>query len=131
MATHRYIRAGLAAALLVAAAVLLPIIGASSAGDPVREVRLVARDMTYYLDGQDQPNPTLKLRAGERVKVVLRNEDEGMEHDFTVRAWDIGVGIVNGKSSDAVTFTVPAQRGAHVYSCTPHPSSMRGTIEVE
>lgn len=131
MATRRYIRVGIAAALLIVAAVLLPIIAASSAADPVREIRLVARDMTYYLEGQDQPNPTLKLRAGERVKVLLRNEDEGMEHDFTVRAWDVGLGIVNGNGSDAVTFTVPAQRGSHVYSCTPHPSSMRGTIEVE
>lgn len=131
MATRRYIRVGIAAALLIIAAVLLPIIAASSAADPVREIRLVARDMTYYLDGEDQPNPTLKLRAGERVKILLRNEDEGMEHDFTVRAWDVDLGVVTGNRSDAVTFTVPAQRGSHVYSCTPHPSSMRGTIEVE
>ena len=131
MATRRYIRIGFAAMALVAAAALLPMIGASREADPIREVRLVARDMTYYLDGQDQPNPTLRLRAGERVKFVLRNEDDGMNHDFTVRQWDVGVGAISGKGSDSVTFTVPAQRGSHVYSCTPHPSSMRGVIEVE
>jgi plastocyanin len=131
MATRRYIRVGFAGLVLIALAALLPMIGASREADPVREVRLVVRDMTYYLDGGDQPNPTLKLRAGERVKLVLRNEDNGMEHDFMVRAWEIGTGIVNGNGTDAVTFTVPDQRGAHDYSCTPHPSSMRGVIEVD
>ena len=115
----------------MASAAMLPMIGASREADPVREVRLVVRDMTYYLDGDEQPNPTLKVRAGERVKIVLRNDDEGMEHDFKVRAWEIGTGIVNGKGAESVTFTVPAERGSHVYSCTPHPSSMRGVIEVE
>ena len=131
MAVRRYIRVGFAVMLLAGLAALVPMIGSTREADPVREIHLVARDMTYYLEGQDQPNPTLKLRAGERVKVVLRNEDDGMEHDLRVRQWEIGTGIINGKGSDAVTFTVPTQRGTHVYSCTPHPSSMRGLIEVE
>jgi plastocyanin len=132
MVTCRYIPAGVVIILLVVAAALLTTLGStSSAADQVREIRLVARDMTYYLDGQTDPNPTLRLRAGERVKFVLRNEDEGMEHDIRIRAWEVGTGIVNGKGTDAVTFTVPAMRGSHVYSCTPHPSSMSGFIEVE
>jgi len=131
MATRRYIRVGFAAILLVAIAALLPMIGATREAETVREVRLVARDMTYYLEGQDEPNPTLKLRAGERVKFVLRNEDDGMDHDLTVRQWELGIGVINGKGSDSVTFTVPALRGSHVYFCTPHLSSMRGVIEVE
>ena len=131
MATRRYIRVGFAVIVLALAAVLLPMIGATREADTVREVRLVVRDMTYYLEGQNQPNPTLTLRSGERVKFVLQNEDEGMEHDFRIRQWEIGTATINGKGSDSVTFTVPAQRGSHVYSCTPHPSSMRGLIEVE
>lgn len=130
MATSSYIRVSLVMVAALAAAALLPIIGASREPE-ARELRLVARDMTFYVDGQDQPNPTLKFRAGERVKIVLRNEDEGMEHDFRVRAWEIGTPVVDGRGVDAVTFTVPRLRGTHVYSCTPHPSSMRGTIEVE
>lgn len=130
MATRRYIRVGVVLLAAVCLTALLPIIGSSRESD-VREVRLVARDMTYYVDGQMEPNPTLKFRAGERVKVVLRNEDEGMEHDFTVRAWQVGVPIIDGKGSDAVTFTVPHLRGSHSYSCTPHSSSMRGVIEIE
>ena len=129
MATSRYIRVGFVVIAAVIGAALLPMIGASR--EHTREVRLVIRDMTYYLDGQNQPNPTLKVRAGERIKLVLRNEDDGMQHDFKVRTWEIGTNIVDGKGEDSVTFRVPELRGAHVYSCTPHPSSMRGTIEVE
>ena len=131
MATRRYIRVGLVVITAIVLAALLPIIGASRETNDVREVRLVARDMTYYVEGQDQPNPTLTFRAGERVKLVLRNEDDGMLHDFKVRAWEIGTGTIDGKGADSVTFTVPRLRGSHVYSCTPHPSSMRGAIEIE
>lgn len=131
MATSRYIRVSLVLLAAVVAAALLPIIGASREADQVREVRLVARDMTFYVEGQDQPNPTLTFRAGERVKVVLRNEDEGMEHDFRVRAWEIGTPVIDGRGIQSVSFTVPELRGSQVYSCTPHPSSMRGAIEIE
>ena len=131
MATQRYIRVGLVMVVAVIAAALLPMIGASREADPVREVRLVVRDMTYYLDGQDQPNPRLRLRAGERVKLVLRNDDEGMQHDFRVRAWDIGTDVIDGKGERETTFRVPVQVGVEEYSCTPHPSSMRGVIEIE
>jgi plastocyanin len=131
MATQRYIRVGLVMAAALVVAALLPMIGASREADPVREVRLVVRDMTYYLDGQEQPNPTLRLHAGERVKLVLRSEDEGMQHDFRVRAWDIGTDVIDGKGERAMTFRVPLQRGAQEYSCTPHPLSMRGVIEIE
>lgn len=130
MATRRYIRVGFVLAIALVVAALLPIIGSSREAEPL-EVRLIIRDMTYYIDGQDQPNPTLTFRAGERVKLVLRNDDEGMEHDFRVRAWDVGTSIISGKGLDSVTFTVPQLRGSHVYSCTPHPSSMRGMIEIE
>jgi plastocyanin len=131
MATRGYFRFGLVIAAMLVIAALLPIIGASREQEQAREVHLVERDMTYYVEGQEQPNPTLKFHAGERIKLVLRNDDEGMQHDLRVRAWDVGTDIIDGKGSDSVTFTVPQLRGAHVYSCTPHPSSMRGVIEID
>ena len=48
------------------------------AADPVsREITLVARDMAFYLSEQTQagPNPTLQLKVGEQVRIVLRNQD--------------------------------------------------------
>ena len=52
--------------------------------------------------GTGAANPTLRLRAGETVRLVLRNEDRGMKHDFTVPAWN------------AATPLIPVQREAEV-----------------
>ena len=63
----------------------LPYVSSSSA-DAVREIHLVARDMTYYLDGQGEPNPTLHVSRGQHVRIRLTNRDSGMSHDFGVPA---------------------------------------------
>ena len=71
----------------ILAATLLPML-ASSPADDVHEIRLVVRDMNFYVEGESQPNPTLSVKAGEQVRLVLKNEDPGMQHDFVVKAWD-------------------------------------------
>jgi len=121
-----------------AASVLLAALGvmAISASAPEsfaapREIRMVARNMTYYVEGSAEANPTLRLRAGETVRVVLRNDDRGMKHDFTVPDWDAATPLIAGTSEATVMITAPA-RGARVsYNCTPHEETMRGTILVE
>jgi plastocyanin len=113
---------------LVAAA-LLPMLGASRESE--REVRLVAIDRTFYVEGQPTPNPTLKLRAGERIRLVLRNDDDGMRHDLKIGEWNVVVPPIEGKGERALTFRVPDAPGTASYACTPHSSSMRGSIEVE
>ena len=53
--------AGIALVLAAVGAIVL------SARDPgPREIRLVARDMTFYVEGRPEPNPTLRLRPGNR-----------------------------------------------------------------
>ena len=97
-----------------------------------REIRVVARDMTYYVDGEKTPNPTLRVKAGERIRLVLRNEDPGMTHDFAVAAWQLGTKTLTEKGEwDAVVFRVPEQRGTIPYQCTPHSEMMKGTISIE
>ncbi len=114
----------------VAAAGLLPRFAVSGA-DSVREIHLVVRDMTYYVDGAAEANPTLHLRRGERVRVVLRNEDVGMTHDFTVPAWKAATRTLAGRGEAALEFRAPAVSGDQEYVCTPHGQMMRGTIRVE
>jgi plastocyanin len=97
---------------------------------PVREIQLVARDMTFYIDGQDGPNPTLYARPGERIRITLRNTDVGMSHDFVIRSWRVNTRLLKGKGVDRIEFTVPQTRGSHAYSCTPHAEMMGGTIVV-
>lgn len=129
MATRTRIRVGVIVVAALAAAALLPMLGASREHD--REVRLVAIDRTFYVEGEPTPNPTLRLRAGERVRLVLRNEDEGMRHDLKIREWNVAVPPISGKGERAVSFRVPDWRGIASYACTPHASSMAGSIAIE
>ena len=120
--------AGLASA--VALAVLLPHV-VSSSSDGAREIHLVVRDMTYYVDGQDDPNPTLHVRRGERIRIRLTNRDAGMSHDFGIRAWQRGTGLIAGPGEAAVEFVAPQASGEETYACSPHGEMMRGTIRIE
>jgi plastocyanin len=119
-----------AAAALIAVAAIVPRVRSSDA-DAVHDIRLVARDMAYYLDGQQEPNPTLRISRGERVRIRLINRDPGMTHDFGVRAWNAGTRLIATQQEAVVEFTAPVQSGDASYACTPHGEMMRGTIRVE
>lgn len=128
-AVNKAVRALVLGALTVGVAALIPIMALSRESE--RELRIVVIDRAFYLEGQTQPNPTLTLRAGERVRLVLRNEDDGMRHDFAIRAWGVAVPPIEGRGRRAITFRVPGIPGQATYNCTPHPVSMRGAITVE
>jgi plastocyanin len=98
--------------------------------DNVREIHLVARDMTFYIAGQNAPNPPLEARPGERIRIVLSNTDVGMSHDFAIRSWRVNTKLLKGKGDASIEFTVPSTRGTHEYSCTPHAEMMGGAIIV-
>jgi plastocyanin len=120
----------LLAALFVVAAAASAIV-LSARGPAVREIRLVARDMTFYLDGQAEPNPTLRIRAGESVRLVLRNEDEGMRHDIAIPEWGAVTRRLEAGEEAAITFRAPDRPMSQPYNCRPHSKIMRGTILVE
>jgi plastocyanin len=128
------LRVRIAIVVAVACAALVPIAVASRGGDgdpAPREIRVVARDMTYYINGQQAPNPTLTFKAGERIRLVLRNEDGGMTHDFVIKEWDVATKTLDEKGQeDAVVFRVPNRRSTTAYQCTPHSEMMRGSVQV-
>jgi plastocyanin len=126
-------RAIVVGVVLTAAAVvvgLLPMI-ASAPADPVREVRIVTRDMTFYVEGSDEPNPTLTFRAGEQVRILLKNEDDGMDHDFSVPGWQTKTKLLTGRGDATLLIKVPTTKGTESYTCTPHAEIMRGIIRIE
>ena len=117
--------------LLLFAMVTLPSLVADP-GPPSREIVLVARNMAFYLDGNPTPNPTLRLKAGEQVTLVLRSEDAGITHDFAVKSWNVGTALLNGKGAVSVSFRVPDRDDEpQEYVCSAHPVMMKGVIEVE
>lgn len=127
-------RSGFIVAAVLLAAALLPIVGASGdrATSTPREIRLVAKDMTFYLEGQSTANPTLRVRAGEQIRLVLRNETPGMSHDLVIKPWQVQTPMLakNGEEA-AVSFRVPDRTGTETYNCTPHAEMMRGSITIE
>ena len=119
------------AAVLVFVALATGAIALSARGSGPREIRIVVRHMTFYLEGSGAANPTLRLRAGETVRLVLRNEDRGMKHDFTVPAWNAATPLIPVQREAEVLITAPARGSRATYHCTPHEETMRGTIIVE
>jgi plastocyanin len=105
--------------------------GAGNAESEPREVVLVVRDMAFYLNGTGGENPKLRLRSGERIRLVLKNEEPGVTHDFAVSDWKVATRRLQGGGEDVVTFRVPDRAGRYEYLCNPHASMMRGIIEVE
>jgi plastocyanin len=103
----------------------------ASSGTAPREVVFVARDMGFYLDGVGSENPTIRVKAGEEIRVMLRNDEPGVVHDFAVSAWKVGTRKLQGRERDTVSFRVPDTPGQYEYLCNPHASMMRGIIEVE
>jgi plastocyanin len=96
-----------------------------------REVTLVARGMTFALpDRPDAVNPVLRLRAGERVRLVLRNEAAGLIHDVAIPAWGVATEAVPSGQTTETTFVVPDGSGPVEYQCRPHAAMMTGRIDV-
>ena len=117
--------AGLAIAMVVGA--LLPVMTKT----PAREITLVARDMAFYLEGDDtHPNPDIEVKAGEHVTIVVRNEDRGMTHDFALPAAAASMNLLEWNERGEVTFEVPTTPGTYEYVCRPHLLMMKGTLKV-
>jgi hypothetical protein len=121
-----YVRIGFLAVVIAVVAAVLPRI--VNTREQVHEIRLVAKNMTYYADGSEDPNPTLRLVPGEQVRVTIRNDDRGMSHDFGIPAFRVGTGIVEFGTEKSVTFKVPDNPSAASYICTPHSAMMSGRI---
>ena len=114
----------------IALAVFLPQRASTSAGE-IRIIHLAARDMAYYVEGRNEPNPTLHVRRGERVRIIVSNHDVGVKHDFGVDAWQSRTRLISGIGEARVEVVAPATPGEAAYSCTPHAAMMHGTIRVE
>ena len=126
--TRRFVAAAVSTVLLVGGAVLAHL-GAQDTD--VREIRLVVRDMTYYIGRTAEANPTLHLARGEKIRLVLTNEDPGYSHNFTAPALGVSTPLVRQGKSQSVDFTAPEVPGLYSYRCGPHSEMMRGNIAIE
>jgi hypothetical protein len=99
-----------------------------------RALTLIARDMAFYLPGDETPNPRLIAEPGEELRITLRNEGRGMAHDLTVPGRDgspEATPVLRGTGASAdLTVRVPDQPGEYEYLCSLHARMMRGVLEV-
>ena len=116
-----------AMALVMVFATLIPALSDT----PNREIVLVVKDMSFYVESDPlTPNPTLEIKAGERVRVVVHNQDRGMTHNFAVPALAVDMSPMRWSESGDVVFVAPDAPGTYEYVCVPHQLMMRGTIRV-
>ncbi len=97
---------------------------------PTRDIVLVARDMAFRSASGGAPNPVLDVRAGESVRIVLKNDDRGMVHDFAVPVAGIAMRLLQWSEDASITFTAPDRPGNYEYVCRPHQLMMKGTLRV-
>jgi heme/copper-type cytochrome/quinol oxidase subunit 2 len=97
-----------------------------------RELEVIAREIAFHSSDQPgQPNPVLRLRKGEPVKLTLRNEEiSSVLHCFIIT----GLNVKTTRSlsvgeSETLTFT-PNAKGTFAYACLMHPN-MSGKVVVE
>ncbi len=101
-------------------------------GSEPREVVLVARHMVFTAPRQGGgPNPTLHLKAGERIRLVLENRDPGMRHDLVAPGLGLRTAAVDHAESDRRVFRVTRTAGTYDYYCSFHDRLMRGRMVVK
>jgi plastocyanin len=106
---------------------LLPLMAQSR---QPREIRIVARQMTFYVEGSGPGNPVIRLKPGERVRLTFVNEDAGVDHDLAVPAWSLTTELLRGEGRTSMVFDAPQQAGKADYVCSRHVAMMTGTIEL-
>jgi len=119
----------IAAASVVAMAMAMAAIG-STAKSRVREISLVARDMSFYADGGAQPNPMLHARPGERLRITVTNGAPGMIHDLSIDAVSSATSSLTAGQIASIEFVAPTKAGDYEYRCRPHALMMKGVLRV-
>jgi plastocyanin len=118
---------------LIVTAVAVVVLGVLAVAfrPPSREITLIVKNMTFYVEGREHdPNPMLFVNPGERVRVVLKNQERGVRHDFAVPASGAALDLLSWNQSGEIVFDVPGTPGKYDYWCRPHMTMMRGTIVV-
>jgi plastocyanin len=86
--------------------------------------------MAFHVDGDPSPNPVVRVRPGEHVRFVLRNEATGFEHDLAIPALGLALPPTAAGEARAASIRIPATPGGFPYVCRPHAQMMRGTLVV-
>lgn len=93
---------------------------------PVQEIVLIAKEMVYNTN-----NPTLILKVGQPVRIIIINEDKGMLHDFVIEELDINTSAPLEYGQSEVINFIPVKKGKYEYFCSYHAKMMRGKVIIK
>ncbi|MCH8822220.1 MAG: cupredoxin domain-containing protein [Planctomycetes bacterium] len=128
-------RIGLLISLMIVVVSATGVVLASmSQGVVSREITMVARNMVFSVQSSESSgaaNPTITVKRGQKVTIILRNDDAGMLHDLVIEGLDVSLESVSCGEATRLTFTAPSEPGEYVYLCSFHPRRMRGVFIVE
>ncbi len=100
-----------------------------------REITIVAKNMAFLIESSEslgqEANPPITVKTGQKITIVFRNDDPGMQHDLVIEGLHVQLEVVSSGESTRSTFTAPREPGTYVYLCSFHPRSMRGVFIVE
>lgn len=116
---------------VVAVGVVLAFLPITAERGEPRQIHIVLRSMAFYVDAETAPNPPIRVRPGESITLVVRNDDAGITHDFAVHAWGVSTERLPGGASARLAFTVPDEARSTEYVCNPHSEMMRGIVVVD
>lgn len=116
---HRWVIVGL---VIFAGVIAAAVAARMAAVDQV--ITLVADELMFRGD-----NPTFYVDAGAKVKLVFRNEADGVIHQVTITDLNVGTEILQPGESEEICFRAPAIAGVLTYACTFH-SLMTGQVVV-
>ena len=94
------------------------------------ELELAAENTTYDVSELTAP-------AGADVTLVFDNDDEGVQHNFSLYETEESTDalfegeVITGIDSIDYTFTAPESAGTYHYHCDIHPTAMTGDFIVE
>jgi plastocyanin len=117
---------GVAAVVAIIATVAVRLGGARTAVD--RTIELPMKNFEFA-----KGNPTLRLRPGETVRIVVRNDepDPRVIHSFRIPGLKDATCKVPIKPGEQREFIVRVpRRGEFVYTCCTHPG-MGGSIAID
>jgi plastocyanin len=132
MSTARMRNLSILTGLLLLAVMTVTVWAFTGSTTAEREVTLHARGMAFYLPGSNAPNPTLRVTAGESVRLTVVNDDPGVKHDLAVEKLGLTIAplATTVGSRGSATLEAPALPGRYPYVCTFHAQMMRGVLEV-
>ena len=111
--------------------VVAVVVTSAGAREEVREIHLVARGMSFYLEADPATaNPTHRRQPGRARTRRPPQRDARHRHDLAIATMAAAIAPLAAGETGVLDLQVPDRPGRHEYDCRPHAVMMKGVLEV-